>query len=98
MADFIFVLVVDAKVSRLDSRIESVVLMSEELICTLASFIDVENVEVPVVAIETFIPDAGFKLTELSNIILELLCIEIFTVCLSWLSDVRLPVTLRVVV
>lgn len=42
--------------------------------------------------------DAGFKLTVLSNIILELLCIKIFTVCLSWLSDVRLPVTLRLVV
>lgn len=42
--------------------------------------------------------DAGFKLTVLSNIILELLCIEIFTVCLSWLLDVRLPVTLRLVV
>ena len=42
--------------------------------------------------------DAGFKLTVLSNIILELLCTEIFTVCPSWLSDVRLPVTLRLVV
>lgn len=64
MADFIFVLVVDAKVSRLDSRIESVVLMSEELICTLASFIDVENVEVPVVAIETLIPENSVDIFE----------------------------------
>ena len=64
MADFIFVLVADAKVSRLDSRIESVVLMSEELICTLASFIDVENVEVPVVAIETFIPENSVDIFE----------------------------------
>lgn len=64
MADFIFVLVADAKVSRLDSRIESVVVMSEELICTLASFIDVENVEVPVVAIETLIPENSVDIFE----------------------------------
>lgn len=64
MADFIFVLVADAKVSRLDSRIESVVLMSEELIRTLASFIDVENVEVPVVAIETLIPENSVDIFE----------------------------------
>jgi len=64
MADFIFVLVVDAKVSRLDSRIESVVLMSEELICTLASFIDVENVEVPVVVFETLIPENSVDIFE----------------------------------
>ena len=64
MADFIFVLVADAKVSRLNSRIESVVLMSEELICTLASFIDVENIEVPVVAIETLIPENSVDIFE----------------------------------
>lgn len=64
MADFIFVLVADEKVSRLDSRIESVVLMSEELICTLASFIDVENVEVPIGVFETLIPENSVDIIE----------------------------------
>lgn len=64
MADFIFVLVAGVKVSRLDSRIESVVLMSEELICALASFIDVENVNVPVVVFETLISENSVDIFE----------------------------------
>lgn len=63
-ADFIFELVPNAKVSRLESRIESVVLMSEELICTVASFIDVENVEVPVVIFDTLIPEKSVDIFE----------------------------------
>ena len=42
--------------------------------------------------------DADFKLTVLPKIILELLCIGIFPVCRSWLSNKLLPVSLWLVI
>ena len=42
--------------------------------------------------------DADFRLVVLPEIIFELLCIGIFPVCLSWLSDTLLQVILWLVV